>query len=77
MAQPSIAKPSSIKRKVDLKNPYNEEGKIVKEHPMYFEVLDRAQKLMEASLNELNMKSLTKARDTLEKAYSALDQLAG
>ncbi len=75
IAQPSSVTKSTIRRKVDPKNPYNEVGKIVKEHPKYFEVLDKAQKQMEYALNELGAKNPAKAKEYLEKAFGFLDQL--
>lgn len=63
------------KRKVDIKNPYNEMGKIVRQHPKYFEVLDKAQKLMEHAMNDLGSKSLSNAAKNLEDAFKLLDLL--
>ena len=66
---------SSLRRKVDKSNPYNEDGKIIRQHPKYFEVLDAAQKLMEQSLGELKGSSYLSARGNIKKAYDLLDQL--
>ena len=63
------------KRKVDPKNPYNTEGKIVRQHPMYFDIIDKAQKLLEHAMADLNSKSLANAVKSLESAYKSLDLL--
>lgn len=63
------------RRKVDPKNPYNEMGKIVRQHPKYFDVVDKAQKLLEHAMTDLNSKGLARAVKNLEDAYKLLDQL--
>eukprot|EP00826_Nyctotherus_ovalis_P044286 TRINITY_DN4773_c0_g1_i25.p2 TRINITY_DN4773_c0_g1~~TRINITY_DN4773_c0_g1_i25.p2 ORF type:complete len:225 (-),score=26.53 TRINITY_DN4773_c0_g1_i25:117-791(-) len=63
------------KRKIDPKNPYNEMGKIVRQHPKYFDVVDKAQKLLEHAMTDLNSKGLARAVKNLEDAYKLLDQL--
>lgn len=63
------------KKKLDIKNPYNDMGKIVRQHPKYFDVIDKAQKLLENAMNDLNSKGLSRAANNLEDAYKLLDQL--
>ena len=75
---PGAYQPTSAivgKRKVDPKNPYNEMGKIVRQHPQYFDVIDKAQKLLENTMNDLRSKGLAKAVKNLEDAYKLLDKL--
>ena len=57
------------KRKVDLNNPYNEMGKIIREHPKYFEIMGKAQKLMENCLSELCSKNYANAKKCLEESF--------
>jgi len=63
------------KKKVDPHNPYNDKGKIVRGHPKYFEVLEKAQKLMEGCLNELRSKNYVTSKQNLQSAYDLLEQL--
>jgi hypothetical protein len=63
------------KRKVNPNNPYNEMGKIVRQHPKYFDIIDKAQKLLESAMNDLGSKGLARAVKNLEDAYKLLDQL--
>lgn len=74
---PSQIQPSTVtkSRKLDIKNPYNEVGKIVKIHPKYYDVLDNAKKQIEQSLHSMDLKNASKARENLQKAYELLDTL--
>ena len=78
--QPSQVSPtdvgkSTVKRKFDPKNPLNEEGKIKKGYPKYFEVLGQAQKVIEYALRELQASSGVRARNELEQVLALLNKL--
>ncbi len=77
MYQPSTADASrsSVRRKLDPKNPLNEEGKVMKGHPKYFEVMGQAQRFVEHALTEMQFKNGLRARAELERVLELLNKL--